>query len=316
MAHGQGMSEKIPSAAMKALGGAGKPLHSHEVHLRRTDNGGYVATHHLRDKNGRPPQDGQRSEANTRWPTRRRCWRTWNRQWATRTRATTRTRSSRGRAELRSRANHHHKPCSNPKEQHMSRGQGQLAYIHYVEEHGGHPDQGLPGSGGHPDQGLPGMGGHPDQGLPPQFGGGQHPSQGLPRPGRPPHTWPPQRPQFPPEPTDPEWGIDAGGSPSHPIYIPIGPDQGLPGQPAHPSQGLPPVAGGPKPPTDPPPGHIWPPLPPGLPPGKAAILVWISGVGHRYAVIEIPATPDQSLPGSGGRPNQDLPSSGGAQPKR
>jgi len=47
----------------RILGGRGKKLHSHEVHLRRTDNKGYVAKHQLRDSQGNPPQDGQRSEA-------------------------------------------------------------------------------------------------------------------------------------------------------------------------------------------------------------------------------------------------------------
>lgn len=47
----------------RILGGRGKKLHSHEVHLRRTDNGGYVAKHDLRDRQGHPPSDGQRGEA-------------------------------------------------------------------------------------------------------------------------------------------------------------------------------------------------------------------------------------------------------------
>ena len=63
MAAGQGVSEKIPVSVNKLLGGKGSKLHSHEVHLRRTDNGGYVAHHQLRDKHGSLPSDGQRSEA-------------------------------------------------------------------------------------------------------------------------------------------------------------------------------------------------------------------------------------------------------------
>lgn len=47
----------------RILGGRGKKLHSHEVHLRRTDNGAYVARHDLRDNRGNPPMDGQRGEA-------------------------------------------------------------------------------------------------------------------------------------------------------------------------------------------------------------------------------------------------------------
>lgn len=53
----------MPSAAKQILGGAGKNLHTHEVHVRRTDNKGYIARHDLRDKNGKAPMDGQRSEA-------------------------------------------------------------------------------------------------------------------------------------------------------------------------------------------------------------------------------------------------------------
>jgi hypothetical protein len=33
---------------------------------------------------------------------------------------------------------------------------------------------------------------------------------------------------------------------------------------------------------------VWPPLPPSIPAGKAIALVWISGVGYRYTVIDIP----------------------------
>jgi hypothetical protein len=51
------------SPASKILGGKGKKLHTHEVHLRRTKNKGYIARHELRDKSGNPPQDGQRGEA-------------------------------------------------------------------------------------------------------------------------------------------------------------------------------------------------------------------------------------------------------------
>ncbi len=204
-----------------------------------------------------------------------------------------------------------------------------LAMITFLDERGQPVD---PGFGG----GFPAGGGHPDQGLPPgapgHVGGGPmpgrpgHPSQGLPGGNRPAHTWPPQKPSFPPDATDPEWGIEAGGHPSHPIHIPIGgrPDQGLPGgAPGHPDQTLPPVAGH-KPPTDPPPGTIWPPLPAGAEPGKAALLFWLQGVGYRYVVVDLTASPDQGLPGQGhvsgqpmpgqpAHPDQGLP---GAQPKR
>lgn len=137
-----------------------------------------------------------------------------------------------------------------------------LAVISFIDQHGRPVD---PGFGG-------GIGAaRPDNDLPPEFGG--RPDNTLPRP---PHTWPPQ---FPPGPTDPEWGVGGSGGGTLPIYLPARPDNDLPG--------LPPVAGQ-WPLPDPPPGTIWPPLPPGMPAGKAAILVAISGLGYRYAIIEIP----------------------------
>ena len=45
------------------LASKGAKLRTHEMHVRRTDNGGYIARHELRDRHGRPPADGQRSEA-------------------------------------------------------------------------------------------------------------------------------------------------------------------------------------------------------------------------------------------------------------
>ena len=199
-----------------------------------------------------------------------------------------------------------------------------------------YPDQGLPG-GGRPG-GRPGHlpardrwgrpvdpgfgvdeGGYPDQGLP----GGPN------RPGRPPHPGRPERPEhpshrppwagrprpeWPPGPTDPNWGVDAPiDTPDHPIHIPGTPDHGLPGEPSvgHP---IPPVAGHPMPP-DLPPGSIWPPLPPDAPTGKHRFLIWIQGVGLRYGSFDIPehevdpgygvdesASPGQGLPG--GRPGR------------
>ena len=42
----------------------GKKLQAHEIHVRRTaEKGKYIARHMLRDKDGNPPTDGQRSEA-------------------------------------------------------------------------------------------------------------------------------------------------------------------------------------------------------------------------------------------------------------
>ena len=178
---------------------------------------------------------------------------------------------------------------------------GQLAYIRFIQAgrpgqrpdqgfNPDYPDQGLPGGEGgdeYPDQGLPGRPPYPSQGLPPSFGGG-HPGHLPARPPWSPGIWPPG-------PTDPEWGVDGDLTPTPPMYLPIGPDQGLP-----------PVAGHLPANPDPPPGTIWPPLPPSAPAGKAALLVWLIGVGWRYFVVTIPVAPDQGLPGG----------SGGAQPKR
>lgn len=62
MAHEQ--ATQIPAAVKRTLGGHGKKLHSHEVHLRRTSDGkGYIARHDLTDSQGNPPTDGQRGSA-------------------------------------------------------------------------------------------------------------------------------------------------------------------------------------------------------------------------------------------------------------
>jgi hypothetical protein len=140
--------------------------------------------------------------------------------------------------------------------------------------------------------------GHPGH-LPSWRPGGGRPDQSLPRPPRPPHVWP--RPPSGGLPVDPDWGVDEGAHPDHglPIY---------PLDPEHPDNALPEVPGEPPPEVDPPPGTIWPPLPPEIPPGKAIVLVAISGVGYRYAVITIPEHhPDQGLPAPPVRPGQPLP---------
>jgi hypothetical protein len=54
----------MPDAAAKVLGAKGKKLRPHEIHIRRTaEKGKFIAKHVLRDKDGNPPMDGQRSEA-------------------------------------------------------------------------------------------------------------------------------------------------------------------------------------------------------------------------------------------------------------
>lgn len=50
------------NGAAEVLGRKGAKLHTHGMHLRRTQNG-YIARHELRDKNGNPPNDGQSPEA-------------------------------------------------------------------------------------------------------------------------------------------------------------------------------------------------------------------------------------------------------------
>lgn len=167
---------------------------------------------------------------------------------------------------------------------------------------------GRPAGGGRPDNSLPGSGGRPDNSLPWAPGGGR-PDNSLPGGGG--HPWAPGH-----RPDRPDQGLPgSGGYPSHGLPGQGGrPDAGLPeGPPAHPwlpgfihgrpdnTLPLPPVEGAPPHPDHLPakPGEIYPPLPPSVPPGLHAILVWISGLGYRYAVIEVPAnpsTPDAGLP--------------------
>jgi hypothetical protein len=50
-----------PPQVKQILGGKGKNLHTHEMHIRHSDNGGYIAKHDLADKDGNHPTDGQKS---------------------------------------------------------------------------------------------------------------------------------------------------------------------------------------------------------------------------------------------------------------
>jgi hypothetical protein len=54
--------ESPADSAAKVLASKGKKLHTHGMHLRRTQNG-YIAKHELRDSKGNHPQDGQSPEA-------------------------------------------------------------------------------------------------------------------------------------------------------------------------------------------------------------------------------------------------------------
>jgi hypothetical protein len=48
--------------ARRLLGEEGAELHTHEVHIRRAHNKGFIARHDMRDREGHPPTDGQASE--------------------------------------------------------------------------------------------------------------------------------------------------------------------------------------------------------------------------------------------------------------
>jgi hypothetical protein len=164
----------------------------------------------------------------------------------------------------------------------------------------GSPGQGLPGNPGHPGHLPSWAGGRP---VDPGYGVGvEHPDNGL--------------PPLPP-------GIWGGGMPGQLPILPLGPDNSLP-----------PMWGHPLPPVDPEPGEIYPPLTPGneLPPhfpsGKAVVIAGIPGVGWRYIVVTIPQrdtgshpdqgfdpnSPDQGLPGGGGRPGHRPAGPGGPAP--
>lgn len=110
-------------------------------------------------------------------------------------------------------------------------------------------------------------------------------------------------------------GLGIGNQlPTPPVY----PGHGLPGGPARPGHDLPggpvevpqppihlpPQVGTlpiyPADPTHPialPPGSVWPPLGPSVPQGKALALIYISGIGARWTVIDTTLQPGQPLPG-------------------
>jgi hypothetical protein len=48
-------------SAAKVLSSKGEKLHTHEMHIRRSDNKGFIAKHDLANKHGAPPSDGQKS---------------------------------------------------------------------------------------------------------------------------------------------------------------------------------------------------------------------------------------------------------------
>ena len=91
----------------------------------------------------------------------------------------------------------------------------------------------------------------------------------------------------------------SGLHPGHdlPGVHPGHPDQGLPGGSAGAGQ-LPSIPPPPMGSTLPelPPGAVWPPLPPGVNAGKHVALIWISGVGYRWTVIDTGLTAGMPLP--------------------
>lgn len=112
---------------------------------------------------------------------------------------------------------------------------------------------------------------------------------------------PSHMPAPPQGPVDPGFGVPLPPVVSHPIEpggsppnYPIGPNQDLPTAPG--VFPMPPIAGPPVapshpiivPPDDVPPGAVWPPLPDSLP-SKILALVWIVGVGYRWAVLDLDA---------------------------
>ena len=124
----------------------------------------------------------------------------------------------------------------------------------------------------------------PFEGFPPVDPGYGKP-EGPPHIGGGPIT-PPALPGYfpPPGHISPPIYLPPGGIVSPPIWIPD-PPPNIGGQPPVPGQPLP------VPPL--PPVGIYPPLPPesGIS-GKVAILVWVVGVGYRWAVVETKPVPE------------------------
>lgn len=153
--------------------------------------------------------------------------------------------------------------------------------------------------GGHPDQGLPGGGGPVD----PDYGidEGGRPTHPIELPDPPPGIWPPPTVGHPIQPLPPTDGTPPGT---------IWPSPGHPAHPlprppvsgGRPDQGLP---GGPE--VQPPqPGQPLP-TPPGTPghlpaptPTKFWVVAGIPGYGWRYVCVDPTLKPDQGLPGGPG----------------
>jgi hypothetical protein len=166
---------------------------------------------------------------------------------------------------------------------------GFLARIIPMHRHPGHPDQGLPDPEAPVDPGYGVDDTHPDQGLPPEVGvwppipgRPDHPIV-LPPPvitpkppgGKPPVVWPPQIDNSLPEPPPGIWpppGAPDNSLPPTPGQLPVFPDS--PGEP----------------------GTIWPPLPVMPDEGNLLVIVWVPGVGYRWAVVDPTLKPDQGLP--------------------
>lgn len=90
----------------------------------------------------------------------------------------------------------------------MPQGQGQLAYIQFIDQPGGgqHPSQGLPGRPSRPGQ-LPSRPGRPTD---PDYGVDEGPSAGNELPEPPPGIWPPPNPGHPIVPLPPHIDLPPG----------------------------------------------------------------------------------------------------------
>jgi hypothetical protein len=55
------MDSPAAHAAADVLSSKGEKLHTHEMHIRRSDNKKYIVKHDLATKEGNPPSDGQKA---------------------------------------------------------------------------------------------------------------------------------------------------------------------------------------------------------------------------------------------------------------
>jgi hypothetical protein len=118
------------------------------------------------------------------------------------------------------------------------------------------------------------------------LGGGEYPGHDLPnRPHR------PEKPDnsLPTLPSLPDNGLPEGGNvidiPTNPIIIPAPPAINPPPKPVWPGVPIYPIPPNQTLPIQP--GQIYPPLPPAAGSGKVLALIFISGVGARWTVLDL-----------------------------